>query len=59
MVYLSAYIDEATLERASTTEPLGYILKPCDDALLRGVVEMAIHKLKTEIEAAGGSVDIK
>ncbi len=44
VVYFTAYVDEATLERAKATEPSGYILKPFDDALLRAVVEMAVQK---------------
>ena len=43
VVYVTAYIDEATLERAKATEPSGYILKPFDDAKLQATVEMAIQ----------------
>ncbi len=43
VVFLTAYIDEATLERAEMTEPSGYIIKPFDDSELRAVVEMAIQ----------------
>ena len=43
VVFLTAYVDEATLERAKTTEPSGYLLKPFDDAELRAVVEFAIQ----------------
>ena len=43
VVYLTAYLDEATLERAEMTEPFGYLLKPFYDAELRAVVEMAIR----------------
>ena len=49
VVYLTSYADEDTLGRAKTTEPAGYILKPFNDAELRAVVGMAIHKHKTEI----------
>ena len=49
VVYLTSYADEDTLARAKTTEPYGYIVKPFDDAELRAVVEMAIHKHKAEI----------
>ena len=43
VVYLTSYADQDTLERANTTVPSGYILKPFDDAELRAVVEMAIQ----------------
>ena len=43
VVYLTAYIDDATLERAESTEPFGYLLKPFDDAKLRAAVEMVIQ----------------
>ncbi len=43
VVYVTAYIDDATLERAESTEPVGYIIKPFDDAKLRAIVEMAIQ----------------
>ena len=43
VVYITAYIDDATLERAESTEPVGYLLKPFDDAKLRAIVEMAIQ----------------
>ena len=49
VIYLTSYADEDTLGRAKATEPSGYILKPFDDAELGAVVEMAIHKHKTEI----------
>jgi len=43
VVYVTCHADENTLERAKTTKASGYILKPFDDAVLREVVEMAIH----------------
>ena len=43
VVYLTAYIDEATLERAKSNEPFGYILKPFEDAPLQATIEMAIQ----------------
>lgn len=44
VVFLTAYADEATLERAKQTEPLGYLLKPVDHKSLQTVVELALHK---------------
>ncbi len=44
VVYLTAYSDPQTLERAKVTEPYGYILKPFDQRDLQIAVEIALHK---------------
>ena len=46
VVYLTAYSDRKTLERAKVTEPFGYILKPFKDKDLYTTIEMAIYKHK-------------
>jgi PAS domain S-box-containing protein/putative nucleotidyltransferase with HDIG domain len=46
VVYLTAYSDKKTLERAKVTEPFGYILKPFKDRDLYTTIEMAIYKHK-------------
>ncbi len=48
IVYLTAYTDENTLERAKTTEPFGYIIKPFNNRELRTAIEMALYKHKME-----------
>lgn len=48
VIYLTAYADEKTLERAKITEPFGYITKPFEDRDLHGTIEMALYKHKTE-----------
>ena len=48
VVYLTAYADDATLERAKLTEPFGYLLKPVDPRTLQTVVEVAIYKHQVE-----------
>ncbi len=44
IVYLTAYADDETLERAKKTQPLGYLLKPVKPNELRSTVEIALHK---------------
>lgn len=48
VIYLTAYADNETLQRAKYTSPYGYILKPFDENNLRLTVEIAIHKHMTE-----------
>jgi two-component system cell cycle sensor histidine kinase/response regulator CckA len=48
IIYITAYTDEKTLERAKTTEPFGYIVKPFESRELFTAVEMALYKSKME-----------
>jgi len=44
VIYLTAYSDQPTLDRAKVTEPFGYILKPFEEKSLQAAVEMALYK---------------
>ncbi len=44
IVYLTAYTDEKTLERAKRTDPHGYLLKPFEERELRAVIELAFTR---------------
>ena len=44
VVFLTAYADEPTLQRAKTAEPYGYLLKPFDETELGAVIKVALHK---------------
>lgn len=44
VVYLTAYADDHTLERARLTGASGYLIKPFDDNALHSVIEMALYK---------------
>ena len=48
VVYLTAYADPETSERARRTEPHGYLLKPFDERELLIVVEMALYRHQME-----------
>ena len=43
VVYLTAYSDERTLERARVTEPYSYLLKPFADKELHTAIELALY----------------
>ncbi len=50
VIYLTAFADEAMLERAKATEPFGYLLKPFEDRELDAVIQVALYKAKMEAE---------
>lgn len=43
VVFLTAYADDKTLERAKLSEPVGYILKPFEDKELHITIEIALY----------------
>jgi CheY-like chemotaxis protein len=48
VVYLTAYTNEETLNRAKLTEPYGYILKPFEARDLATTIEVALYKYQME-----------
>src|SRR5208283_2579766 len=48
VIYLTAYSDRATLQRAKLTDPFGYILKPFEERELETHIEMALHNHQAE-----------
>lgn len=50
VVYLTAYADDATINRAKNTEPFGYLTKPFDVRELRATIEMALYKHTAIVE---------
>jgi two-component system, response regulator PdtaR len=45
-IYLTAYYDDKILERASLTQPSGYITKPFSSMGLHTAIQMALYKQK-------------
>lgn len=50
VIYVTAYADEALLERAKVTGPFGYILKPFNEREIQSNIEIALYRSKTDRE---------
>ncbi len=50
IIFLTAYADESTLNKAKITEPYGYIIKPFKEVDLHTAIEMAVYKHEKEDE---------
>ncbi|MDO8578192.1 MAG: ATP-binding protein [Dehalococcoidales bacterium] len=47
-MYITAYTDEDTVQRAKMTQPYGYIVKPFNEREVRVAVDMALYKHQME-----------
>ena len=50
VIFLTAYADESTLNKAKVTQPYGYIIKPFKEIDSHTSIEMALYKHKKEAE---------
>jgi two-component system cell cycle sensor histidine kinase/response regulator CckA len=50
VILLTAFADEATIERAKITEPFGYIIKPFEERELRTAITIALYRHKMELK---------
>ncbi len=48
VIYVTAYTDRHTLERARVTQPFGYIVKPFSERELQANIEMALYRHRVE-----------
>lgn len=49
VIYLTAYSEEATLERARVTKPYGYLLKPFSEREMQATIQMALEQRHSEL----------
>jgi len=49
VVYLTAFSDDVTLQRAKLTGPFGYVLKPYEDKDLQTAIEIGLYKHQLEL----------
>ncbi len=57
VVFLTAFAEMETLNRAKLAEPLGYLIKPFDEQALQAVIVMALFKHRAEREAKEAQVE--
>ncbi len=48
VIFLTGYANEEIVERASSTDPFGYLLKPFEEPQLRTAIQMALYKKASE-----------
>lgn len=48
VIYLTAYSEDATLERARKTRPYGYLIKPFSERELHATIQMALERHSAE-----------
>ncbi len=50
VIYLTAFADETTLQRAKITGPYGYLLKPFEERELLATIRMALYRYQAEAQ---------
>ena len=46
IIFITAYADDETLQRAKADNPLSFVLKPFDDRQVAVVIDLALHRLQ-------------
>ena len=59
IIYLTAFADDQTLERAKATGPYGYLVKPFDERDLRASIEVALRKHSLQRKLARSREDMR
>lgn len=50
VIFLTAYADKSTVERAKTSDAYGYLLKPFQEREIEIAIDMALYKYRTQKE---------
>ena len=58
VVYLTAHTDELTLDRATKTDPFGYIVKPFQLQSLQTTIKIALQRHQIELSAQTAQVSL-
>jgi PAS domain S-box-containing protein len=58
VVYLTAHADEFTLDRATQTDPFGYIVKPFQSQSLQTTIKIALQRHSIELSAQTAQISL-
>ena len=58
VIYLTAYSEDATLERARNTKPYGYLLKPFSERELHATIQMALERHRADTVLTSRALDL-
>lgn len=53
IIFLTAHVEDSTIEAAASTNPFGYLIKPIDEKTLKVTIQMALHRRALESEPPG------
>lgn len=56
IIFLSAFADDETVERAKLIEPYSYLIKPFEERALKTSIEVALHKFRIDQEMKASSL---
>lgn len=59
VVFVTGFDDPDYIERAKLAEPFGYVMKPFDKKEINGVIEIALHKRKLELDLKAAHKSLK
>jgi len=59
VIYLTAYSEDSTLERARRTKPYGYLLKPFSERELHATIQMALERHRADMQLIEQARDLR
>ncbi|MEI9985803.1 MAG: response regulator [Aliidongia sp.] len=59
VIYLTAYSEPATLDRARATKPYGYLIKPFSERELHATIQMALERCRAEKAQRDGEATLR
>ncbi len=59
VIFLTAHFEDATIENAAATDPVGYLIKPIDEKTLNVTIRMALHRNAAGRKKSGESLPPK